>query len=120
MNIQPINSQINFGYKHKLKTLYKAGKLPSVEFGFYGGELTKDTVSLEHLKPHSKGGKTILENLVLATVENNNKRGNDSLWDYFNPENAIKYLKQFVGVKVDDFDGDEYIKKVVKTLGKVE
>lgn len=42
------------------------------------------------------------------------------MWDYFNPENAIKYLKQFVGVKVEDFDGDEYIKKIVKTLGKVE
>ena len=44
---------VSFGYSSPLKTLFKKGKLPSVTKGFYGGTLTKDTVSLEHLKPHS-------------------------------------------------------------------
>ena len=47
-------SPVSFGYSHKLKTLYKQGKLPSVVKGFYGGILTADTVTLEHLKPHSQ------------------------------------------------------------------
>ena len=80
MKLPPILPDIiTFGYSHKLKTLYKQGKLPTVKYGFYGGELTKDIVSLEHLQPHSKGGKTVLNNLVLATIENNNRRGNKSL-----------------------------------------
>lgn len=121
MKLSPILPDIiSFGYSHKLKTLYKEGKLPTVKYGFYGGELTKDIVSLEHLQPHSKGGKTVLNNLVLATVENNNKRGNKSLWEYLNPENVIKYLSQFIGVKTDGFNGDDYVKQILHKIGNVK
>ena len=76
MRIQPIppNSP-TFGYSHPLKTLYRQGKLP-VRYGFYGDKLTQKNVSLEHLKPHSKGGKTELSNLVLASKQKNQARGN--------------------------------------------
>ena len=40
--------------------------MPSVKYGLYGGELNIDNVSLEHLKPHSWGGKTEWGNLALA------------------------------------------------------
>ena len=89
MKIQPHKS-LSFRYSNPLKTLYKKGQLKSVKTGFYGGELTKRNVTLEHLKPHSKGGKTELSNLVLATDENNRKRGNKPLKDYLNPENIKK------------------------------
>ena len=59
----------SFGYSSPLKTIWKKGGLPTVKKGFYGDTLTKKNVSLEHLKARSKGGKTSLENLVLASKE---------------------------------------------------
>ena len=112
MNVSPVS----FGYSHKLKTLYKKGKLPTVAEGFYGGKLSLDDVTLEHLKPHSKGGRTVLDNLVLATAENNHKRGNQPLKDFLNPEAMEKYLNQFKDVKLKNFDGNKYIEKIRKTV----
>jgi hypothetical protein len=116
MRVQPIppNSPC-FGYSNQLKTLYKKGKLP-IKYGFYGDVLTLSNVSLEHLKPHSKGGKTCLSNLVLATKENNNLRGDMPLVGFAARENVEKYLDQFKGVRVKDFNGDMYIKMIRKTL----
>ena len=109
---------ISFGYSHKLKTLYKQGKLPIV-YGFYGGLLTKDTVTLEHLKPHSKGGRTTLQNLVLATAKNNQNRGNKPLKDFLNPEKMEQYLNQFKDIKIKKFDGNKYIEMIRKTVGEL-
>lgn len=112
-------SSVSFGYSHKLKTLYKQGKLPSVVNGFYGGKLTVDTVTLEHLKPHSKGGRTVLENLVLATANNNHRRGNKPLREFLNPKAMEEYLSQFKNIKVSNFDGNKYIEKIRKTIGEI-
>lgn len=116
MIIQPIppNSP-TFGYSNQLKTLYRKGKLP-VKYGFYGDRLTQKNVSLEHLLPHSKGGKTELSNLVLATKENNNNRGTEPIKNYITPKNLTRYLKQFIGIKLKDFNGNEYIAQILKTL----
>ena len=116
MLIQPIppNSQ-TFGYSHPLKTLYIKGKLP-VKYGFYGDRLTQKNVSLEHLKPHSKGGKTELNNLVLASKQKNQARGNADIRNFANKETIIKYLSQFIDVKINDFDGNKYINGIIKTL----
>lgn len=48
---------ISFTYKSPLKTEWLKGNMPSVTHGIYGGILTKDNITLEHIKPHSKGGK---------------------------------------------------------------
>lgn len=109
-------SAVSFGYSHELKTLYKQGKLPQVVNGFYGGKLKLDNVTLEHLKPHSKGGKTTWDNLVLATAKNNNRRGNMPLKEFLNPELMEKYLNQFKNIKLKNFDGDKYIEKIKKTV----
>lgn len=109
---------VAFGYKSPLKTLYIKGKL-HINKGFYGGTLTKENVTLEHLIPYSKGGKTSLDNLVLATKENNMKRSNLPIKDFINPLQVKEYLKQFLGVLTDDFSGDKYIKKIVTTLKKM-
>ena len=116
MLIQPIqpNSQ-TFGYSHPLKTLYIKGKLP-VKYGFYGDKLTQKNVSLEHLKPFSEGGKTELNNLVLASKEKNQDRGNADIRNFANIETIIKYLSQFIDVKINDFDGNKYINGIIKTL----
>lgn len=117
MRIEPTDG-ITFGYKSPLKTLYKKGKL-NIDKGFYGGTLTKENVTLEHLVPYSKGGKTTLDNLVLATKENNMKRSNLPIKDFINPSQVREYLKQFLGISTDDFSGDKYIKKIVMTLKKM-
>ena len=115
MKIQPIQQNITFQYKSPLKTLWKKGELP-VEYGFYGDKLTPNNVSLEHLKPHSKGGKTVLSNLVLASKQKNQARGNADIRNFTNIETIIKYLNQFVDVKVKGFDGNKYINGIIKTL----
>lgn len=120
MLIPITGSLISFlGYNSVLKKYYKSGQLPTVKYGFYGDELTKDTVSLEHLKPHSKGGYTNLSNLVLASRDQNTKRGNDDLKLHFKPDAAKRYLKQFIGIKLKRFDGNEYVQGILNTLNKL-
>ena len=116
MIVKPIQQNSpTFGYSHPLKTLYIKGKLP-VKYGFYGDRLTKKNVSLEHLKPFSEGGKTELNNLVLASKQKNQARGNADIRNFANKETIIKYLSQFIDVKINDFDGNKYINGIIKTL----
>lgn len=126
MNVNPINANsVSFeGYNSVLKTLYKQNLLPTVEKGFYGDVLTKENVSLEHLRPHSKGGPTVLWNLVLASKDKNSARGNEPFGKFFNKETATEYLNQFIGLvipyKKGDrnkvFNGTDYAKSIQKTV----
>ena len=128
--IRPDN--ISFGYTTTISKLFKEGKLPSVVKGFYGGELSIDPKSLqrisnEHLQPKSLGGSTQLFNIVLATVENNGRRGNEPLSKYFNKQTADEYWEQFKGLVVEFkkgnktkiFDGDKYIEETQNTVKKI-
>jgi hypothetical protein len=119
MEISGINSSISFGYSHPLKTAYKKHKLPSVKYGFYGDTLSVDTVSLEHMRPKSKGGKSELRNYVLASKRMNEARGNADIRNFFNPEKAKQYLKQFVNVNLPELNGKKYIKMVLGTLKRL-
>lgn len=118
-----INNRINFGYSNILKTLYKQGKINPPDF-YSGLPLEKDTVSLEHLKPHSQGGRTQLSNLVLTSAKNNNDRGNKNLIGFFNPENAKKYFDYFTNLivpytekgKNKIFIGDTYSTQAKQTI----
>lgn len=115
MIIQPTQQSLTFRYNSQLKTLFRKGKLP-VKYGFYGDRLTQKNVSLEHLKPFSKGGRTELSNLVLASKQKNMARGNADIRNFANKETIIKYLSQFIDVKINDFDGNKYINAIIKTL----
>lgn len=117
MKIFPIK-HITFKTKHLLKTYWLEGKLPSVTHGLYGGKLTKDTVTLEHILPHSKGGKTKLNNLALSKNINNWSRGNKPLSEFLNKETFKQYCEQFKGVKLPLFNGEEYIKQITRTVEK--
>lgn len=102
-----------------LKTYWQQGKLKSVTKGFYGGELTKDTVTLEHIQPHSKGGKTVLKNLALSENVQNWARGNKPLTEVFNKEMFEQYCEQFKGIKLPYFNGDEYVKQITHTVERL-
>lgn len=114
-----INDKITFGYSNILKTQYLRGNLKSVKYGFYGDKLNKKNVTLEHLKPKSKGGKSELDNFVLASKYRNQARGNKELSLFIDKENVMRYLLQFVGVKAENFNGDNYIKAIIRTLKKL-
>lgn len=112
-------STINFGYKSVLKSEWLKGNMPSVKYGIYGGKLTPDNITLEHIVPHSQGGKTNLANLALSVGKNNWSRGSKPFKKYFNPEIFERYLKQFEDVKLFDFDGKKYIELITKTVKRV-
>ena len=115
----PPTVPVVFRYKSILKTYWLEGKLPKVTKGFYGGELTKDTVTLEHIKPVSKGGRTVLSNLAIAKNTKNWARGNKPLADFFNKEAFEEYCEYFKDVKLPFFNGNNYIKQLKKTVEKV-
>ena len=100
--------QVSFGYTSILKTYWKNGLMPTVTKGLYGDELTLDNVSLEHIKPHSWSGTTGLYNLALASQKKNSKRKNRPLYEVLNLEQAQKYLNQFKGIDLPDFNGNAY------------
>ena len=106
--IQPIT----FGHKSIIKTLYKNGELPTVTKDIYGKPLSADTVTLEHIIPKSKGGKSSLKNYALANAEDNFKRSSDDILKHTTKTNINEYLDQFVGVVKKNFNGDEYIKNI--------
>ena len=115
MKINNINS-ISFGYNSVLKKDWKKGLLPTVQKGFYGDTLTKNNISLEHLIPHSQGGKTQLNNLVLASKDKNMLRGTNPLNLFITKDTVQAYLDQFVGITTKHFDGNTYIQAIIKTL----
>lgn len=117
MRIEPIKPQEpTFGYHNIIKTLYKKGKFPKVKYDFYGEKLNKKNVTLEHLLPISQGGKTKLDNLVLATANKNQERGVRPLSEVLDWFNVGRYLEQFKDVKVKDFNGNEYIQLILQTI----
>lgn len=118
MQVKPILKPdgTKFGHHHKLKTLWLNGKLPTVKFGVYGDKLTKDTISLEHFKPVSQGGKTEISNLGLASKIKNNLRGNKPLKDFLTKEMLDRYLEQFRNVIAKGFNGNKYIESIKKAV----
>ncbi len=115
--IEPVNAnQPSFtGYQHPLKTLFKKGKMPSVKYGLYGTPITAENVSLEHLKPHSWGGRTEYGNLALADKHTNTARGSRPLADVLTWEMLESYLSQFNFKIKNIFNGYDYQNKVKRT-----
>jgi len=108
---------VSFGYHHRLKTAWKNGEIPELIHDFYDGSLLDaDTLTLEHLKPVSKGGKTTLTNLVLTSYANNRKRGNKDIRDFINIEAAKKYIEEAKQIKVKGINGKNYAKSLINRL----
>lgn len=102
--------------------MWKNDLLPSVQYGIYGlkDKLEKDTVSLEHVIPISRGGKTEYDNLVLATQENNHNRGNLNILLFITEEDIQRYFEQFKNIIVVTFNGNKYIEDLQRTFEKIK
>ena len=96
-----------------LKTLFKKGLMPSVKYGLYKTPINPSNVSLEHLKPHSWGGKTEYGNLALAGRDANTARGSRPLADVLTWDMLEEYLSQFNFRIKNLFNGYEYQEKVM-------
>ena len=110
---------IAFGFKSVLKTEWQKGNLPKVTRDIYGDVLIKGQETIEHIIPKSKGGKSALSNYALANAGNNFRRSNFDLGSFTNTDIIKGYLKQFEGIELPNFNGDEYIKGLTKTLKKI-
>lgn len=121
MYINPVsNNNISFSsYQSPLKTLFKEGKMPTVKFGIYGNPISADNVSLEHIKPHSKGGVSALRNFALADRKANSQRSSEPFKNVCDWEMVNEYLSQF-NFKIKGFDGFEYQKMIRKTCEKLK
>lgn len=121
--IEPIKTiqtdNIHFGYKSVLKSEWLKGNMPTVEKGIYGGVLTKKNITLEHIVPHSKGGKTELPNLALAVGINNWERSNKPFSEFFDPKTFNEYLEQFKDVDLPNFNGLRYIEDLTRVVKRV-
>lgn len=111
-------SQPSFGYHWRAKDLWKKGKFPTVTHDVSGRKLTIKNVTIDHFIPHSKGGTTEDGNLMLATKEFNQLRGNRPLTDFVTPQQIFKYLEQWVDVVAEGFNGNKYIKALLSSLSK--
>ena len=119
MRIESNPNPISFGYNSPLKTLYKKGKFPKVIYGFYGDKLTHENCTREHLQPASQGGTKRFGNIVLASKQKNNARGNDDITKYATLDNVRQYLGQFIQLKNEFINGHKYIKEVLDTLQRL-
>ena len=125
------SNSVSFGYKFRLKTLWLKGKLPWLQYGFYGDRLTRRNVSIEHLEPVSsfkqrmgdkaaKKVSTVWNNVVLASVSKNQTRSNKPLADYINEEAKQRYLDQFKGKTIPGYGrGEKYIEAINKTIERL-
>lgn len=79
-------------------------------------EWRKNAEMREHVKYGSKGGKTKLNNLALATSLNNNKRSSLPLKENLTKEMFLSYIEQFKGWCAQLFDNKKYITDLANTV----
>lgn len=118
MRIPPVppNQPTFEGYNWRVKKLFDQGKLPTVKHDISGRKLTKGNRTLDHVTPKSKGGKVTDENAMLATAEFNSLRGNRDIKDFITTENFAQWVKEWIDINVDGFNGAKYVKGIIKTI----
>lgn len=122
---------VSFGYHHPIKTMWLKGRLSWLKYGFYGDELTKKNVSIEHLEPVAEFKKkysdekakrlaTTWDNVVLASNRINNLRGCEPLSAVIDYEAMGRYLQQFEGKWIPGYgSGEKYIKGILDTVNRL-
>ena len=106
--IKPVQAtnQIAFQRKSIIKTEWLQGTIP-LERGFFGGKLTKQNVTLDHVQAKCKGGASNLSNYVLATAKNNGMKGKGDIFQYATKENTEAYFKVFENCNIGTVKGPE-------------
>ena len=116
MNVKGV-CNISFGYNHPIKKAFDKGLLGKDFKGLYGVKLTKETRTIEHIKPHSLGGGLNWGNVALADKIMNAIRGIKPIEEFVTFDMWKAYLKQFEKIKNCYIDGMQYIKAICKEQG---
>lgn len=106
---------VNFTSKSILKKEFDNGNIP-LERDITGHKLIKEYVSVDHTIPKRKGGKSELANYSLMDIVANGKRSDKPIKQVINLESLIEYIRVFLDVKTEDFDGIEYLRQWLKVL----
>ena len=86
---------------------------------FYGADLTKKNVTLDHIQPKSKGGKSNLSNYVLSTELNNHKKSSKDVFFYATEKNTEEYFKAFEKINLANIKGVSYLALLSATLRRL-
>lgn len=108
----------NLVFTSLVKSLYKRGKI-DIRYGIYGEELKKGRATDEHIICKCFGGTKDPSNIALADVDLNNKRGCQPIELFTTIENVHQYCKQFLGIRLPGFNGDDYANGILKTFGRI-
>jgi len=106
---------IPFTYKSILKTEWLKGNMPEVTHDMAGNLLTKENITNGHMLAHSKGGKTVIDNLMLETAPYNFMKGNQPFSKFFSKEGFNAYCEQFKNIDLPNFNGLDYIDRITRT-----
>ncbi|OGI02695.1 MAG: hypothetical protein A2Y25_11130 [Candidatus Melainabacteria bacterium GWF2_37_15] len=107
------NNSLGFGYKSPLKDIVDI-------CAYTGKKLSRRERTVEHIKPHSRGGSNSLKNYLITAGPINMKRGNMRFdkWLKNMPEvveNIQKYLDKSRGLKINE---KNYVEEVKVTLNR--
>jgi 5-methylcytosine-specific restriction endonuclease McrA len=69
-----VKARVSWGLRRELRKRLFAGR-ERVPCCFCGRELTYDEATLEHVRPRSRGGPTVIENLRISCEACNSERG---------------------------------------------
>ena len=106
---------VSFCRKNIIKTQYQKGNIP-LEKDFFGGELTPETATLDHVLARSKGGRSKTSNYVILNVQNNCKKADKDIFEFATKEATEEYFKAFEGADLGKYTGGQYLKMITKTL----
>ena len=115
----PPTVPIVFGYRSILKTEWLKGNLPDVKYDMGGNRLTKDNITNGHMLAHSKGGRTVMSNLMLETANYNFMKGNKPFSWFYTKEAFDRYCEQFKKVRLPRLNGMDYIFKITKNAERL-
>ena len=114
-------NQVTFGGALDiLKKLFNRGRLPEVEVDIYGNRIKPGKnkpgkkVTNEHVVPQALGGPDDVHNIALAAATSNSDRGTDNIGEYVSDKQFDEYADQFRDIKLDDFDGNDYVEGLRK------
>lgn len=116
------NKRLKFGYRSKLKKLIALDAYTGEALPHYNKTAQKKFArSVDHILPHSKGGKNTDANYLVTSISTNAKRGNQDFdeWLKDNPgtaEHIQEYLDLNRGLK--RHKGKDYVESVKENLNR--
>lgn len=107
------------GYKFKLKTLYRQGKLPKDLVDIGGNKITQKNLSGDHAIQRCKGGKCDNKNMMLCTKEFNSLRGSRDLREVVTTKSVATWATQMLSLqgKIKGFDFVAHVRHVLSVIG---